>query len=146
MANGNFVPYCVFASVKMVSAFSISAACLLRKDLFTDEERQVGNQTWILGLAGITEGAIPFAMADPIRAIGSFIVGSVVTGGIVAYYAIGLNVPGAGIFSMFLLKGGIGGLMNPLIWLGAALLGALISTILLILLRKQKLNKKMARD
>lgn len=127
MANGNFVPYCVFASVKMVSAFSISAACLLRKDLFTDEERQVGNQTWILGLAGITEGAIPFAMADPIRAIG-------------------LNVPGAGIFSMFLLKGGIGGLMNPLIWLGAALLGALISTILLILLRKQKLNKKMARD
>lgn len=94
MANGNFVPYCVFASVKMASAFSISAACLLRKDLFTDEERQVGNQTWILGLAGITEGAIPFAMADPIRAIGSFIVGSVVTGGIVAYYAIGLNVPG----------------------------------------------------
>ncbi len=47
---------------------------------------------------------------------------------------------------MFLLKGGIGGLMNPLIWLGAALLGALISIILLILLRKQKLNKKMARD
>jgi 2-O-A-mannosyl-D-glycerate-specific PTS system IIC component len=112
--------------------------------LFTDEERQIGNQTWILGLAGITEGAIPFAMADPIRVIGSFIIGSIVTGGIVAYYAVGLNVPGAGIFSMFLLRGGVGGLMNPLIWLGAALLGAAISTILLIVLRKHKLSKVAA--
>lgn len=144
MANGNFVPYCIFASVKMVSAFSVSAACLMRKNLFTDEERQIGNQTWILGLAGITEGAIPFAMSDPIRVIGSFIAGSIVTGGIVAYFAVGLSVPGAGIFSMFLLRGGASGLMNPIIWLGAALLGAAISTLLLIVLRKQKLNKLAA--
>lgn len=142
MANGNFMPYCIFASVKMVSAFSVSAACLLRKDLFTPEEREIGNQTWILGLAGITEGAIPFAMADPIRVIGSFIGGSIVTGGIVAFFKIGLNVPGAGIFSMFLLQNGVGAVGNALIWLGAALLGALISTILLIVTRKQKLAKQ----
>lgn len=142
MANGNFMPYCIFASVKMVSAFSVSAACLLRKDLFTAEEREIGNQTWILGLAGITEGAIPFAMADPIRVIGSFIGGSIVTGGIVAFFKIGLNVPGAGIFSMFLLQNGVGAVGNALIWLGAALLGALISTILLIVTRKQKLAKQ----
>lgn len=141
MANGNYVPYCIFASVKMVSAFSVSAACLFKKDLFTDEERQIGNQTWILGLAGITEGAIPFAMEDPLRVIGSFITGSVITGGIVAYFAIGLNVPGAGIFSMFLLKGGMSNIINPLIWLGAALIGAAVSTALLIILRKQKINK-----
>lgn len=142
MANGNFVPYCIFASVKMVSAFSVSAACYLRKDLFKQEEREIGNQTWILGLAGITEGAIPFAMSDPIRVIGSFIAGSVVTGGIVSYFNIGLDVPGAGIFSMFLLKGGVGSLMGAVIWLGAALVGALISTILLIATRKQKLAKE----
>ncbi|ETY72685.1 PTS 2-O-a-mannosyl-D-glycerate transporter subunit IIABC [Lactiplantibacillus fabifermentans T30PCM01] len=141
MANGNFMPYCIFASVKMVSAFSVSAACLLRKDLFTPEEREIGNQTWILGLAGITEGAIPFAMADPIRVISSFIGGSIVTGGIVAYFKIGLNVPGAGIFSMFLLKNGVGAVGNALIWLGAALIGAVIATILLIVTRKQKLSK-----
>lgn len=142
MANGNFVPYCIFASVKMVSAFSVSAACYLRKDLFSKEEREIGNQTWILGLAGITEGAIPFAMADPIRVIGSFIGGSIVTGGIVAFFQIGLNVPGAGIFSMFLLQNGVSSVVNALIWLGAALLGALISTILLIATRKQKLAKQ----
>lgn len=145
MANGNFAPYCIFASVKMVSAFSVSVACYLKKDMFTKEEREIGNQTWILGLAGITEGAIPFAMADPIRVIGSFIAGSIVTGAMVAYFAIGLTVPGAGIFSMFLLKGGIGGFMNAVIWLGAALIGAIISTLLLIVTRKQKLNKLAKR-
>ncbi|MQS76320.1 PTS 2-O-a-mannosyl-D-glycerate transporter subunit IIABC [Lactobacillus halodurans] len=145
MANGNFVPYCIFASVKMVSAFSVSGACYLRKDLFKPEEREIGNQTWILGLAGITEGAIPFAMSDPIRVIGSFIAGSIVTGGIVSYFNIGLNVPGAGIFSMLLLKGEIGSFMGAVICLGAALIGALISTVLLIVTRKQKLGKSLTR-
>lgn len=141
MSNGNFIPYCIFASVKMVSAFSLSAACLLQKELFTEQEREIGNQTWLLGLAGITEGAIPFAMGDPIRVIGSFIGGSLVTGAIVAYAGIGLNVPGAGIFSMFLLEGNYTGVSAAAIWLGAALLGAAISTILLIITRKQKLRK-----
>ncbi|EME8112435.1 PTS 2-O-a-mannosyl-D-glycerate transporter subunit IIABC [Enterococcus faecium] len=141
MSNGNYAPYCTFASVKMVSAFSLSAACMLRKDLFTKQEREVGTQTWILGLAGITEGAIPFAMGDPVRVIGSFLVGSLVTGAIVMSNGIGLSVPGAGIFSMFLLEGGNGGIMNALVWLGAAVLGAAISTVLLILTRKQKLSK-----
>lgn len=141
MSNGNYVPYCAFASVKMVSAFSLTVACMVRKDLFTEQEREVGNQTWLLGLAGITEGAIPFAMGDPIRVIGSFIGGSIVTGAIVAYAGVGLNVPGAGIFSMFLLEGNYTGMMGAFIWLGAALVGTVVSTILLILTRKQKLKK-----
>lgn len=142
MSNGNFIPYCIFASVKMVSAFSLSAACLLKKDYFTEQEREIGNQTWLLGLAGITEGAIPFAMADPIRVIGSFIGGSIVTGAIVAYAGIGLSVPGAGIFSMFLLEGTDNLFMGALLWLGAALLGAAISTVLLLVTRKNKLRQQ----
>lgn len=141
MANGNFVPYCAFASTKMVSAFTTTLVCLLRKDLVTPEQRKIGNQTWILGLAGITEGSIPFAMADPVRVIASYIVGSAVTGAIVMFYGVGLNVPGAGIFSMLFLKGGVNGLLNPFIWLGAALLGTAISTALLIFLKASK-NRK----
>ncbi len=143
MASGNYLPYATFASVKMVSAFSLSAACLLAKDIFTDQEREIGTQTWILGLAGITEGAIPVAMNDPIRVLGSFILGSMVTGGIVAYAGIGLTVPGAGIFSMGFLVGINGGLANAMIWFGAALLGAAISTFFLIVTRKQKLAKQV---
>ncbi|URT70578.1 PTS 2-O-a-mannosyl-D-glycerate transporter subunit IIABC [Cytobacillus firmus] len=140
MASGNFIPYAAFASVKMVSAFSVTGATIIGKKYFTKQEQEIGKQTWLLGLAGITEGAIPFMINDPLRVIPSLIAGSAVTGAIVAYFNIGLNVPGAGIFSLALVQG------QPLfiaasIWLGAALLGALISMILLIATRKSKLRK-----
>lgn len=144
MANGNLVPYCAFASIKMVSAFSCTAACMLRKDLFTEEERQIGDQTWMLGLAGITEGAIPFAMRNPVPVLGSFIAGSIVCGAIVSYCGIGLSVAGAGIFSLIALSGPFGVIGNGAIWLGAAILGAAISTVLLIITRKRQLAKQAA--
>jgi 2-O-A-mannosyl-D-glycerate-specific PTS system IIC component len=141
MAMGNVVPYATFASVKMVSAFSVTGATIVAKKYFTKEEQEVGKQTWLLGLAGITEGAIPFMMNDPLRVIPSLIAGSAVTGAIVAYFNIGLSVPGAGIFSLALVEG------QPLliaasIWLGAALIGAFISMVLLIVTRKAKLAKE----
>ncbi|WP_170008515.1 PTS 2-O-a-mannosyl-D-glycerate transporter subunit IIABC [Bacillus fonticola] len=144
MASGNIVPYAAFASVKMVSAFSVTGATIIGKKYFTKQEQEVGKQTWLLGLAGITEGAIPFMINDPLRVIPSLIAGSAVTGAIVAYFDIGLNVPGAGIFSLALLEG------QPLllaasVWLGAALIGALISMVLLIATRKSKLQKDSLR-
>ncbi|MGL4373389.1 MAG: PTS 2-O-a-mannosyl-D-glycerate transporter subunit IIABC, partial [Turicibacter sp.] len=57
MTSGNLIPYAVFASVKMVSAFAITIATMLAKSIFTENEREIGKSTWILGLAGITEGA-----------------------------------------------------------------------------------------
>lgn len=140
MASGNIVPYAAFASVKMVSAFSVTGATIIGKKYFTKAEQEIGKQTWLLGLAGITEGAIPFMINDPLRVIPSLIAGSAVTGAIVSYFHIGLNVPGAGIFSLALLKG------QPLlaaagIWFGAALIGAAISMFLLIATRQRK-NKK----
>ncbi|MBD1381725.1 PTS 2-O-a-mannosyl-D-glycerate transporter subunit IIABC [Bacillus sp. IB182487] len=141
MASGNIVPYAAFASVKMVSAFSVTGATIVGKKYFSKQEQEIGKQTWLLGLAGITEGAIPFMINDPLRVIPSLIAGSAVTGAIVAYFNIGLNVPGAGIFSLALLEG------QPLIlaaivWFGAAIVGALISMILLIVTRKNKLRKE----
>jgi 2-O-A-mannosyl-D-glycerate PTS system EIIABC component len=141
MASGNFIPYAAFASVKMVSAFSVTGATIIGKKYFNKQEQEIGKQTWLLGLAGITEGAIPFMINDPLRVIPSLIAGSAVTGAIVAYFNIGLNVPGAGIFSLALLKGQPA-LMAASIWFGAALIGAVISTILLILTRKSKVNKE----
>ncbi|MCM3718182.1 PTS 2-O-a-mannosyl-D-glycerate transporter subunit IIABC [Fictibacillus phosphorivorans] len=139
MASGNIVPYAVFASVKMVSAFSVTGATIIGKKYFTKQEQEVGKQTWLLGLAGITEGAIPFMINDPLRVIPSLIAGSAVAGAIVAYFDIGLNVPGAGIFSLALLQGN-SLLLAASVWLGAALIGAFISMVLLILTRKYKKN------
>ncbi|MEH7514272.1 PTS 2-O-a-mannosyl-D-glycerate transporter subunit IIABC [Gottfriedia acidiceleris] len=142
MASGNIVPYAAFASVKMVSAFSVTGATIIGKHLFSEQEKEIGKQTWLLGLAGITEGAIPFMINDPLRVIPSLIAGSAVTGAIVAYFNIGLNVPGAGIFSLALLQGKPA-LLAASIWFGAALIGAFISTILLIMSRKQKIVKEI---
>lgn len=142
MANGNFVPYAAFASIKMVSAFSVTAATLLFKKYFEEREREVGKSTWLLGLAGITEGAIPFMIEDPLRVIPSLCIGSAVTGAIVMSLNIELSVPGAGIFSLFVLQGAPI-VKAGVIWLGAALIGAAISALLLVVTRIHKL-KRMA--
>ena len=137
MAEGVLMPYCAFASVKMVSAFAVTMTTKMKKELFTQEEIEVGNSTWLLGLAGITEGAIPFMMADPIRVIFSLCTGSAVCGAIVALFNIGLDVPGAGIFSIFVLTAD----NMPLamfVWFFSAVLGAFISALLLIITRKNK--------
>ncbi|EEW1579135.1 PTS 2-O-a-mannosyl-D-glycerate transporter subunit IIABC [Escherichia coli] len=137
MANGVYGPYAIFASVKMVSAFTVTASTMLAPRLFKEFEIETGKSTWLLGLAGITEGAIPMAIEDPLRVIGSFVMGSMVTGAIVGAMNIGLSTPGAGIFSLFLLHdNGAGGVMAAIGWFGAALVGAAISTAILLIWRR----------
>ncbi|RRL34822.1 PTS 2-O-a-mannosyl-D-glycerate transporter subunit IIABC [Escherichia coli] len=137
MANGVYGPYAIFASVKMVSAFTVTASTMLAPRLFKEFEIETGKSTWLLGLAGITEGAIPMAIEDPLRVIGSFVLGSMVTGAIVGAMNIGLSTPGAGIFSLFLLHdNGAGGVMAAIGWFGAALVGAAISTAILLIWRR----------
>ncbi|EGF0021508.1 PTS 2-O-a-mannosyl-D-glycerate transporter subunit IIABC [Escherichia coli] len=137
MANGVYGPYAVFASVKMVSAFTVTASTMLAPRLFKEFEIETGKSTWLLGLAGITEGAIPMAIEDPLRVIGSFVLGSMVTGAIVGAMNIGLSTPGAGIFSLFLLHdNGAGVVMAAIGWFGAALVGAAISTAILLMWRR----------
>ncbi|HAJ2747823.1 TPA: PTS 2-O-a-mannosyl-D-glycerate transporter subunit IIABC [Escherichia coli] len=137
MANGVYGPHAIFASVKMVSAFTVTASTMLAPRLFKEFEIETGKSTWLLGLAGITEGAIPMAIEDPLRVIGSFVLGSMVTGAIVGAMNIGLSTPGAGIFSLFLLHdNGAGGVMAAIGWFGAALVGAAISTAILLMWRR----------
>ncbi|AVY99806.1 PTS 2-O-a-mannosyl-D-glycerate transporter subunit IIABC [Lelliottia sp. WB101] len=138
MANGVYGPYAIFASVKMVSAFTVTASTLISPRLFKPFEIETGKSTWLLGLAGITEGAIPMAIEDPLRVIGSFVLGSLVTGAIVGAMGMGLSTPGAGIFSLFLLHpAGLSGVAAAAGWFGAALVGTAISTSVLLLWRRQ---------
>lgn len=141
MTEGIGMPYAAFASAKMVSGFTISASTKLRKDLFTKEEKEMGDSGWILALAGIPEGGIPFILGDPIRVIISLCSGSAVTGAIVAICDMGLFVPGVGLFSMLLLTDGIGLIGNAAVWFLAAVVGAIVSTIVMIILRKQKVKR-----
>lgn len=141
ITEGIITPYAIFASVKMVSGFAITLATTIVNDIYLDEDIELGKSTWLLALAGITEGAIPFMVRDPINVIFSMCVGSAFTGGLLATFGIGLDVPGAGIFSIFVLTCEyLSPFMAMIIWFFSAVLGAIISAFLLVVTRKRKLR------
>jgi PTS system fructose-specific IIC component len=89
----------------MTPPLGLALATVLRKNMFTESERENGKAAWLLGASFITEGAIPFAAADPIRVIPSIMVGSAVTGGMVMAFENTLRAPHGGIWVLGLIGG-----------------------------------------
>lgn len=85
----------------MVPPIALSIATLLRKSLFTPAEQENGKSAWLLGLSFISEGAIPFAAADPFRVIPSMMVGGAVTGATAMALGVGSRAPHGGVFVLF---------------------------------------------
>ncbi len=81
------------------------ASTLLRPKLFTEPERENGKAAWFLGAAFISEGAIPFAAADPLRVIPSMMLGGAVTGGLSMALGAQLRAPHGGVFVLFAMNG-----------------------------------------
>ena len=129
-SGGSIVMAAVMAG-GMVPPLAVFIATLLYKNKFTQEERDAGLTNIIMGLSFITEGAIPFAAADPARAIPSFITGSALAGALVGLSGIKLMAPHGGIFVIALTT-------NPLLYLVFVLIGALVSGIIFGYLRKAK--------
>ena len=91
----------------MTPPLGLALATTLRPKAFTESERENGKAAWVLGASFITEGAIPFAAADPIRVIPSLMVGSAVTGAMVMSFENTLRAPHGGIWVTPLI-GGVG--------------------------------------
>jgi PTS system fructose-specific IIC component len=89
----------------MVPPLALALATVVRPGLFTPLERENGKAAWLLGASFITEGAIPFAAADPIRVIPSIMAGSAVTGGLSMAFDVGVRAPHGGIFVPFAVTG-----------------------------------------
>ncbi len=113
----------------MVPPLAIFVATRLFKNKFTEQENQAGLTNVIMGASFVTEGAIPFTAADPLRAIPSFVVGSAITGGLVGAMGIRLMAPHGGIFVIALVS-------QPLWYILFVILGAIISGVMLGLLKK----------
>ncbi len=129
IASGN---YDVMAAVMiggMTPPCAIALATILFKKKFTKEERESGPTNFIMGLAFITEGAIPFAASDPVHVLPSCVIGSGVAGALSMLFNCTLMAPHGGIF-VFPVMG------NPLPYLLALVVGTAISTILLGVLKK----------
>jgi PTS system fructose-specific IIC component len=89
----------------MTPPLGLALATVVRPNLFTQPERENGKAAWLLGASFITEGAIPFAAADPLRVIPSIMVGSAVTGGLVGAFGSQLAAPHGGIWVTPLING-----------------------------------------
>lgn len=130
IAAGN---YDIMAAVMiggMTPPCAIALATLLFKDKFTKEERDSGPTNFIMGLAFITEGAIPFAASDPIHVLPSCIIGSAVAGALSMMFGCTLMAPHGGIFVVPVMG-------NALMYLVALIIGTLVSTVLLGVLKKK---------
>lgn len=108
----------------MVAPFATAIASAFFKNKFTDEERKAGITNWILGFSFITEGAIPFAAADPSRVIPSSVIGSAVAGALVGFLHVGVPAPHGG-FWVFPLATNIPG------YFLAVIIGSIVAAIIL---------------
>ncbi|MFD4115035.1 fructose-specific PTS transporter subunit EIIC [Streptomyces niveus] len=131
LANPNDGSLKVMAAVMaagMVPPLAMALATVVRGGLFNRTERENGKAAWVLGSSFITEGAIPFAAADPLRVIPSAMAGGAVTGALSMLFECTLRAPHGGIFVLPLIG-------NPVLYLIAILAGTAVSAALVILLK-----------
>lgn len=114
----------------MVPPCAIALATIIFKDKFTKEERQSGPVNFIMGLAFITEGAIPYAASDPLHVLPACIIGAGISGALSELFNCTLMAPHGGIF-VFPVVG------NALMYLVALAIGTAVSTVLLGLFKKK---------
>ncbi|MTI66826.1 MAG: PTS fructose transporter subunit IIA [Firmicutes bacterium] len=128
---GNFSYHAAVMAGGMVPPLGIALATTLFKNKFTKNERDAGKTCYVMGASFITEGAIPFAAADPARVIPSIITGSAVAGALTMVFNIGLPAPHGGAFVIPIVKG------NPYLYILAILIGSIITALMLGVLKKK---------
>ncbi|SDM62913.1 PTS fructose transporter subunit IIABC [Bacillus sp. OK048] len=130
LANGVYEPMAAIMAAGMVPPLGIALATTLFKKKFSMQDREAGKVNYIMGLSFITEGAIPFAAADPLRVIPSVMAGSAVAGALSMMFSIGLRAPHGGVFVIPLVDG------SWLMYLLAVVIGAIVSALLMGFLKK----------
>jgi PTS system fructose-specific IIC component len=128
LASGNLKVMAAVMAAGMTPPLGLALATVVRKHLFTRAERQAGEAAWLLGASFITEGAIPFAAADPLRVIPSLMVGSAVTGALVMAFDNTSRAPHGGIWVVGLIG-------KPILYVLAILIGTVITAALVIILK-----------
>ena len=131
LSNGGAVNQEIMAAViisGMVPPLAMALATTLRPKLFTEPERENGKAAWLLGASFISEGAIPFASADPLRVISSSVVGGALAGAISMSAHVASPAPHGGIWIVLLSN-------NVLMFLVAVAAGTLLSALVYLVLK-----------
>lgn len=121
----------------MVPPLALALATVLRPGLFTEPERENGKAAWLLGASFISEGAIPFAAADPFRVIPSMMAGGALSGALIMAFGVELRAPHGGIFVFFAMN-------NWVLFLVALLAGTVLSAVVVIAAKQFGRTREMA--
>ena len=120
----------------MVPPLAMALATTVRPSLFSEPERENGRAAWLLGAAFISEGAIPFAAADPLRVIPSMMFGGAITGALCMAFDVTLRAPHGGIFVFFAI--------GNLIWFLVSLAAGTIAAAAAVVAAKQFVKPRQA--
>jgi PTS system fructose-specific IIC component len=130
IASKNYYPQAAVMAGGMSAPLGIAFATTFLKNRFTKQEREIGFSCYIMGACFITEGALPFAAADPKRVLPATAIGSAVAGGLALFFNIGMPVPHGGIFVIGLVNG------NPLLYILSIIIGAMVTCLILRILKR----------
>jgi fructose PTS system EIIBC or EIIC component len=125
---GNFQIMAAIMAAGMTPPLGLALATVVRRKLFTEEEREAGEAAWVMGASFITEGAIPFAAADPLRVIPALVAGSAVTASLSLAFGATLRAPHGGIWV-------IGVIGNWAMYLVAIAIGTAITAAAVVALK-----------
>ena len=129
ISAGNYYPHAAVMAGGMVPPLGIALATTIFKNKFTKDEKEAGKTCYIMGASFITEGAIPFAAADPMRVIPSCIIGSSIAGGLSMFFKVQLPAPHGGIFVLPIMT-------NPMMYVVAVVVGSIVTALLIGILKK----------
>lgn len=122
--EGNFAVMGAVAAAICVPPISMGLATKLSQSLWSEQEREAGTAAILMGMIGITEGAIPFAVADPLRVIPTIMTGSAVAGAIAMYFGVGNHAPHGGPIVLPVIDG-------RLMYIVAIIIGVAISAVMI---------------
>ena len=138
LSQGTEAAFEIMAAVMaagMVPPLAMALSTLVRRHLYSPVERENGTTAWLLGAAFISEGAIPFAAADPLRVIPSMMTGGAVTGALIMAFGVGSQAPHGGIFVAFAISPVWGFVLALLV--GTVVAAALVTVLKAVGVRRQ---------
>ncbi len=130
ISAGIFEPHAAIMAAGMTPPLGLALATVLAPKKYTEREIEAGKMAWIMGISFITEGAIPFAAADPLRVIPSIMTGSAVAGALSMAFGCTLRAPHGGIFVVPMIG-------KPFLYLIALIAGTVVTAIMVNLLKKE---------
>ncbi len=132
LSSSVFEPMAAIMAAGMTPPLGLALATVLAKNKFTPEEQEAGKAASVMGISFITEGAIPFAAADPFRVIPALVAGSAITGALSMLFNCALRAPHGGIFVLLIPNA----VSNLGMYVAAIAIGTILTALLIILLKK----------